>query len=89
MKVFRFDGKTVYQLETLWDLALVPEDVFERNGGWQMIEMSINMLRLELALSRDPEAMGKAISMAPCQLTDDGDLSFHQPGLITEIRPEE
>lgn len=50
MKVFvNESGYTVYRMEGITDLALIPDDVWERNGGWQMFEIGIASLRMIVA----------------------------------------
>lgn len=71
-------GRTVYRLERITDLAFVPDEVMERNGGIEMFWGGILQLKMMLVLLREEHGDAKAqemiASMFPrhMDLTDDG-----------------
>ena len=44
-------GQTQYHLEKINDLLIIPEDVWDRNGGWDTFKMAINSMRLMLSVN--------------------------------------
>lgn len=79
MKILRSDdGFDVYRLESILDIAILPEEVWERNGGWMMLEAAIHTLRLHLLavqLHRGDEATKELLdALQPyLDIKDDGE----------------
>ena len=79
MKILKNDaGHTVYRLDHITDLALVPDDVWERTGGWKAFEATILTLKMMLvcAHEEDGEQGVKTVlrSLGPyIDLVDDGE----------------
>ena len=70
-------GQTQYHLEKINDLLIIPEDVWDRNGGWDTFKMAINSMRLMLTVNEGSgegeELIRDHILNTPFILTDDGD----------------
>lgn len=79
MEVFKnANGHTVYRLHRITDIALVPDDVWERNGGYVMLETAILQLKMIMAMPRmdngsaETEELLEHLFTAFLDLTDDG-----------------